>query len=184
MLVHCKATPNFKLSGIHLHTCMGRCNVRATNYLVQEHIAVTSAGLEPGPLNSSALTIRPSRRPLIRYLYHVYTYPMNKVHIGKVHHSTGNTPTHSYQLQARQLSFTFLQRRNSTFLLVYFTVALRSLGGDLNRTLILLFYCFKFNFTQTKRIGLDWNLYDQHKRKHKKDLIEVPVRSDLVSHSP
>ena len=134
--------------------------------------------------NSSALTIRPSRRPLVHYLYHVYTYPMNKVHIGKVHHSTGNTPTHSYQLQARQLSFTFLQRRNSTFLLVYFTVALRSLGGDLNRTLILLFYCFKFNFTQTKRIGLYWNLCDQHKRKHKKDLIEVPVRSDLVSHSP
>jgi len=139
MLVHCKATPNFKLTGIYLHTCVGRYNLRVTNCLAQEHIAMTSARTRTRTArpNSSALTIRPSRRPLVHYLYHVYTYPMNKVHIGQVHHSTGHNPTHSYQLQARQLSFTFLQRTNSTFLLVYFTVALRSFEGDLYRVFSL-----------------------------------------------
>lgn len=81
-------------------------------------------GLEPG--HRSAHSLRTSN---LRNRCHVearliteivnyacsYTYPMNKVHIWKVDHSTGHTPGHSHQLKARKLPLTFLQRRNSTF---------------------------------------------------------------------
>ena len=77
MLVHRRVIPSSKFAGTHLYTWVER-GTMGVKCLAQEHNTVPRPGLEPRPLDteSSALTIRPPRLPLICQSPRFYCYQL------------------------------------------------------------------------------------------------------------
>ena len=86
-VVHHRVTPSIKFAGTHLYTWVERDTIRV-KCLAQEHNAVPRQGLESRPPDpeSSALTIRPPRLPIVKI-----NSPNEVLGHGRVHVS--NLPT-------------------------------------------------------------------------------------------